>query len=159
MHFNLFATSMLLSMISAVEIEAMTTALLEDHPRTGVRPDHNGTVESLYHRPKDNCCFIYYEEKLADMREEPICWDLASGKPVYDQTVDKNIKGVDCGKNTWVDFTSSDGKFRTGTAGRQHFDMQIRKTAATHYTEFTNITVGPYDSRKMAAATLWRGSC
>ena len=123
MHFNLFATSMLLSVASAVEIESNARALVVDHPQAGVRPNANGSVKSLYHRPKDNCCHIYHGEGFSEEHEEPICWDMESGEPLYDQTV-KAIKGIDCGKNTWVDIGSAGGGFLLGTAGRQHVDLK-----------------------------------
>ena len=77
----------------------------------------------MYHRPADNCCIIYHGAKFTDKHEKPLCWNMATSTPLYDQEVEA-IKGVDCGKHTWVDFASKDNNFMLGTAGRQNFDLQ-----------------------------------
>ena len=84
----------------------------------------------MYHRPEDNCCVLYHGDQFTEENKDPVCWDLESGKPVYDKEV-KDIKGVDCGKNTWVDFTSSDYQFKIGIAGRQHINWEPNASANT----------------------------
>ena len=102
-------------------------------------------MTSLYHRPDDNCCVVYHGDKFTEKNKDPICWDLAAGTPLYDFKT-KAIKGVDCGKHTWVDFTSSDENYMMGIAGRQNFDLQSYNKSNTKKAEFTSITIGPYDS-------------
>ena len=91
---------------------------------------------------------------FSERRTDPVCWDLASGKPLYNQKT-KAIKGLDCGKYTWVDLVSNNDH-KLGTAGRQNFNLHTRYGEALlypdgsfstwYYDPITSITVGPYDS-------------
>lgn len=67
---------------------------------------------SQYKRPDDNCCYFYYGEGKTEKSEEPHCWDLKTGKALLNKVQkytdddgfdSEDIKGVDCGRNTWVD--------------------------------------------------------
>ena len=102
-------------------------------------------MKSLYVRPDDNCCIVYHGDKFSKRRTDPICWDLASGKPLYNQKTEA-IKGLDCGKYTWVDLVSADHEHRLGTAGRQNVNLQSYNDSNTKDDAFTSITIGPYDS-------------
>ena len=85
MHFNLFATSMLISVATALDLEASTEATaIKVHPQKGIQPNADGTVKSIYHSPDDNCCVLYHGDKFTEKNEDPICWDLATGTPLYD---------------------------------------------------------------------------
>ena len=102
------------------------------------------------------------------MYKDPICWDLKSGKASKRVDTKKQIYGVDCGKNTWADFDTQEQVkehqgWQIGTAGRQQFNMGPIKP---FYEDFRGdppayqyVRVGKYDSKKMPAATLWRGDC
>ena len=59
MHFNLFATGLLLSMASALDLETSTDALLENECSADASIFNDGTFPSQYTRPKDNCCIVY----------------------------------------------------------------------------------------------------
>lgn len=60
MRFNLFATSMILSMASALDLEASTLAIPEIKLNDVIEEnDDSGDPKSYYHGPLDNCCVFY----------------------------------------------------------------------------------------------------
>ena len=87
MLFNLFATGVLLSMTSALELEASASALalLETEAEAGAGSHRDdGTIETYYMRPEDNCCYFYRKqnfEQMYDVYKEYRCWDTATGLP------------------------------------------------------------------------------
>ena len=96
MHFNLFATGLLLSMASALDIEASSN-------------DEDGTVPRQYVGLEDNCCIFYAGDQYTQMYKEPICWDKETGKPSKKTYLGRNgVRGLDCGKNTWADLDSEE---------------------------------------------------
>ena len=153
---------MLLSMATALDLEASTHET-KDHPLKNINSNADGGVKSQYVRPDDNCCIVYHGDRFSKRRTDPICWDLASGKPLHNQKTEA-IKGLDCGKYTWVDLVSDEDKthrthgHKIGTAGRQHFNLHshdspiklVWREKELQFTEFpdlyTSITIGPYDS-------------
>ena len=83
---------------------------------------------------------------------------------VHYKTYKQGIKGVDCGKNTWInmyaDYKHLRKNISIGTAGRQIFNMKdTRLPHGLEEKDFTRVVVGKYDSQIMPAATLWRGNC
>ena len=166
MRFNLFATGLLVSMASALEIEAGTDVLLD--------MSDNGTVPAQYVRPADNCCIVYLADEWKNRVDKPICWHSKTGRASSQIDIHKKkgdeIYGIDCGKNTWADFKTvanldidTSKGWQMGTAGRQQFNIgpmnkQYHKTMKGP-PSFRYVRVGKYDSKKMPAATLWRGDC
>ena len=108
MHFNLFATGLLLSMASALDLETSTDALLENESSSDASIFNDGTLLSQYTRPKDNCCIVYLRDQYKIMYKDPICWDLKSGKASKRVDTSRRIYSIDCGKNTWADFDTKD---------------------------------------------------
>ena len=114
MHFNLFATSVLLSMASALDLEASSSALALLEAETEAEADasyayqyhfSDGHKHTKYPRPDENCCFFYLKENFIQRYKKPLCWDPETGVPSKQTIYSKAIKGVDCGKNTFVDLS------------------------------------------------------
>ena len=80
MHFNLFATGMLLSTTSAIEVEAGAYNQLQNLALAEVEYNDEGLMDSYYQRPKDNCCRLYKREDFGEIYDEEFCWDLKTGK-------------------------------------------------------------------------------
>lgn len=120
-------------------------------------------MKSYYQRPEDNCCRLYRGKDFKYIYDEKFCWDLKTGKALV-QKKTKGIKSIDCGKNTYADFTTvkdvtKEKGFKIGFAGRQHFNLEDTWRPNDETINFSWVTVGPYNSKKMPAATLWRGDC
>ena len=103
----------------------------------------NGTEDRLYNQPDDNCCYIYIDHqkngKHFTRRERfPLCWtkekrgsetEIDFAKDEYGSKRFSIVKGVDCGKDTWVTLHEVDDDWAgvevgsyIGLAGRIAFE-------------------------------------
>ena len=115
MRLNLFASSLVLATSSAIEVatndyDPMNFAQVE------ATIPANGYRKPNYKRPPDHCCQVYFGEGFTEPDDEPFCWDNSPdaklpGKYKYYGTEEKPkaIKGLDCGKHTWMNAFASPG--------------------------------------------------
>ena len=66
MYLNFFATSMLLSIASAIDLEVLS----ETHPQSKVDSYTDGSVEMQEMQPDDNCCYLYFGNNFTEKFDE-----------------------------------------------------------------------------------------
>ena len=118
MRFNLFANSLILASISAIELASddYNPFSMLAQVETGTEWAANGFEPSSYKRPEDNCCQVYLGKDFTDPVAEPLCWKQSTDKPggkahgafkTYGSK-EKTIQGIDCGKSTWAQVLDKD---------------------------------------------------
>ena len=82
----------------------------------------NGVHTSMYKRPEDHCCHIYLGSKFTEEEDEPLCYEKGAKQPGIQKEYgygEKFIKGIDCGKNTWIElYNAPKHKKRLSLAGK-----------------------------------------
>ena len=150
MRLNLFASCIILAASRAVEIVNNLDAL-NNYTQVDASAEWtaDGVHQKKYIRPEDNCCIIYYKSDFRDPEPEPLCWPKGGDMKGKEKKYAKAIKGVDCGKHTWIDLVTSFYK-GSGTllheqslAGRISYEL-IDLPNNRHYDHFT-VRIGPYD--------------
>ena len=139
----------------------------------------NGTHDRLYHKPDDNCCYIYLKRDFKRRVEKAACWDkevttnkgeIDSIFKVYGDFLNEFVEGVDCGKDTWITLHEADKPLafnstlkETGSsislAGRIAFQDNYpygkeNDTIQLRKSHFSTVRVGPYDDTIMPAAKM-----
>ena len=116
----------------------------------------------MYKRPEDHCCVVYHGENYTDPDKHTVCWPRGGAKKGFEKKFDKYIKGVDCGKNTWIDLISDKTHPNTGgqlvqqsLAGRIAYEaIDTWKRNKVELT-YDTIRIGPYDDQIMPALMLF----
>ena len=150
MRLNLFASCIILAASRAIEIVNDFDAL-NNYAQVDASAEWraDGVVEKKYTRPEDNCCIVYYANEFKDPEPEPLCWPKGGDMKGKEKKYAKEIKGVDCGKHTWIDLLShieksaGGGKHEQSLAGRISYDL-IDVPNNMHLGHQT-IRIGPYD--------------
>ena len=139
MRFNLFASSLIVALSSAISMEAADLVgdlddneLVAAQIGASVEWTSDGTHKSEYKRPQDHCCWLYVdgsrESRGFKTALQEFCYekyDEKTGKAPQGQVMEpeKAITGIDCGKNTWITLLASDTGAVQNLAGRTIFDV------------------------------------
>ena len=159
MRFNLFASSLIVALSSAILMEAADLVgdlddneLIAAQIGASVEWTSDGRHKSEYKRPQDHCCWIYVDGtskyggfKTADKEH---CWRKEDNVGLR-YISKKSITGIDCGKNAWMEVIKNSVKHQN-VAGRIVFDLMYFSTEL-----FDTVHIGPYDDKIMPAAILY----
>ena len=161
MRFNLFASSLIFALSSAILMEAADLVgdlddneLIAAQIGASVEWTSDGRHKSEYKRPQDHCCWLYVDGtpkyggfKTAAHKE--YCWKKEGSVGQSYTFLKKSITGIDCGKNAWIEVIENDVKHQS-VAGRIVFDLMYFSTE-----KFYTFNIGPYDDKIMPAAILY----
>ena len=118
MRLNLFASSLILASSLAIvpKIDEDAYILAQVEASAEWRADGRHTVK--YRRPADHCCQVYKGEKFTKPLDEQFCWKPDEQFKGNVRGFDPPIKGIDCGKNTWVELHGNMAGYYFQFAGR-----------------------------------------